>query len=456
MNKETLINRVAEALRTDSGSIFVGSGISHSSTKVDWFELLKPLAEDLEIELCEETDDLPQIAQYVVNQYAGNRGPLINRISKALNRKFVLNGYHKALAATKVSTLWTTNYDMLLETAFSEFLADVKVNEDSVSRNVTNSEVEIIKMHGCISRSRHEDIVITQEDYEDFLHNKPAMSQRLCNDLLKKSFLFIGYSYRDPNIRNIMVAARRLSGKSTQEHYLVLKRAEHDDPVVCREKRRRQQLWCDDLKRLGISCYFIDEYGELEEILDAVSQRSRGKTVYITGSHQNANGTAQELGMALAGQQDTVLISGQSAGIGSTAVSAFIEQCIMIKQDITCRLRIYPNPYAANPKYSNDPSLLPEFKQYRAKLMNATQVAVIFNGGIGTEAEYEVASERNCKILPVIVKPEERDSVLMRKVLQDQAVMNRMKQTDADYYAKLTTGTVSSEDIIRCLGKLLI
>jgi predicted Rossmann-fold nucleotide-binding protein len=456
MNKETLINRVSEALRNECGAIFVGSGISYDSTQLDWFKLLKPLTDDLGIKLNEETDDLPLLAQYIVNQYTGNRGPLINQISKVLNKKFTLNDYHKALAGTKVSTLWTTNYDMLLEAAFSEFLADVKVNEDSISRNVTNSEIEIIKMHGCISRSRHEDIVITQEDYEDFLQNKPAISQRLCNDLLQKSFLFIGYSHRDPNIRNIMVTARRLSRKSTQEHYLILKKAEDLDNEACQEKRRRQQLWCDDLKRIGISSLLIEDYNDLAEIMVSISQRSRGKTVYITGSHKDACNTAQQLGTALAEESDVILISGQSTGIGATVVSAFIEKCIIIKQDITARLQIFPNPYAANPKYSDDPSLLPEFKRYRAKLLNSTQVAVIFNGGIGTEAEYEVASGRNSKILPVIIKPEDRESELMRKIFNDKSVMNTIKETDVGYFHKLLSGTVTSEDIIRCLRKMLL
>lgn len=199
LRKETLINKISDALYENRGVIFVGSGISVSSTKVDWFELLKPLSDDLDIVIDNEHDDLPLIAQYIVNEHTGNRGPLINTISKAFNKNFPLNNYHKALSTTKVSTIWTTNYDNLLERAFSDFLVDVKVNDDAISRHVINSDVEILKIHGCISRSQHDEIIITQEDYEDFLNNKPAISQRLCNDLLKKSFLFIGYSYRDPN-----------------------------------------------------------------------------------------------------------------------------------------------------------------------------------------------------------------------------------------------------------------
>lgn len=197
MNKENLIARVSDALYENRGVIFVGSGVSVPSTQIDWLKLLKSLADDIGVTIGMEHDDLTLIAQYIVNEYTGNRGPLINAISKALNNNFPLNNYHKAISITKVSTIWTTNYDNLLERAFSDLLVDVKVNDDAISRNIVNSNIEILKIHGCISRSRHSEIIITQEDYEDFLDNKPATSQRLCNDLLKKSFLFIGYSYRE-------------------------------------------------------------------------------------------------------------------------------------------------------------------------------------------------------------------------------------------------------------------
>lgn len=454
MRRENLINRFSDALKNGCGSIFVGSGISYESTKVDWFKLLKPLTDELNIKI-DTNDDLPLIAQYIVNQYAGNRGPLINHISNAFNKKFPINDYHKALATTKVSTIWTTNYDTLLEQAFSEFLADVKVNDDSISRNVNNSEVEIIKMHGCISRSHHDEIIITQEDYEDFLVNKPAISQRLCNDLLNKSFLFIGYSYRDPNIKNIMVAARRLCKNSTQEHYLILKKAGDDDAIKCEEKVKRQKLWCIDLKRLGISTLLIDDYDELKNVLISISQRSRGKTVYVTGSHEKGNEDAKALGIKLAEEKDIIIISGQSAGVGANVVSAFTERCIEKQIDVSDRMQIYPNPYSANPKFSNDLSLLPELKKYRAKLLNATQVVVVFSGKKGTEAEIEVAINQNCKIIPAVIVTEDRENEILKKILEDELIMNKIKEADSQYHYKVLKEVVSAEDIYKCIIKML-
>ncbi|WP_276624299.1 SIR2 family protein, partial [Syntrophomonas wolfei] len=294
-----------------------------------------------------------------------------------------------------------------------------------------------------------------EEDYEDFLVNKPAISQRLCNDLLKKSFLFIGYSYRDPNIKNIMVTARRLSKKSTQEHYIIIKRATDKEPIKRKEKAKRQKLWCTDLKRFGISTLLIDDYDELKDILVSISQSSRGKTVYITGSHKNGNEVARELGMKLAEEKDIILISGQSAGIGADAVSAFTEQCIVKQLDVSDRMRIFPNPYAANPKFSNDLSLLPELKKYRAKLFNSTQIVVVFSGRDGTEAEVEVAINRNCKIIPAIVIPEDRDNDVIKQIINNGSIMEMIKEVDKEYHDKLLDTVVSTEDIFRCLMRLV-
>lgn len=49
------------------------------------------------------------------------------------------------------------------------------------------------------------------------------------------------------------------------------------------------------LKRLGISTLLIDSYDELEKILFTISQKSRGKTVYVTGSHEHGSPEAQLL-----------------------------------------------------------------------------------------------------------------------------------------------------------------
>ncbi|MFZ3102823.1 MAG: SIR2 family protein [Desulfitobacteriaceae bacterium] len=450
MDKLTLINKFSEALYQNRATIFVGTGISLPSCGIGWYELLKPLAAELGISPNNDTDDFALISQYIVNSHVGNRGPLINEITEVLTMEYSLNEYHHLLRLINVSTIWTTNYDTFLEHAFGEFSIDVKVSDKDIARKVSEYQVEIIKMHGCIKSSTHEDIVITQEDYEDFFINRPATTVRLKNDLLKKTFLFIGYSYRDPDLNNIMVEARRLSGKATQQHFMVLKKEK--DP----EKRRRQDLWCNNLKRVGISCVLIDKWKELEEILLFIGQKSRGKTVYVVGSLQERGGqVARDLGKELASLKDLTLISGQAAGISNMVVSAFAEECINQKIDVNTRLRTFPNPYAVDPRLSDNRKLLPLLKKWRSRLLSSTQIVLVFDGETVTKAEIEVAHSLNCKIIPIFTVETNKESDLVKELMTDEEVISFLRESAPEYLIKLSDFSVTVKDVLECVARIL-
>ena len=66
MQKERFIEEVSKKILAEKCDLFVGSGISSESHMLSWEELLRPLAEGMGISLTKE-DDLPMIAQYIVN-----------------------------------------------------------------------------------------------------------------------------------------------------------------------------------------------------------------------------------------------------------------------------------------------------------------------------------------------------------------------------------------------------
>jgi hypothetical protein len=456
LTPEVVINAFSDALFRGVGAFFVGSGISRSSGVPTWKELLEPLAKTrLEIQVGDQ-DDLPELAQFVLNRCGGNRGPLIQGFMESMRRGFRPNRLHQSIARSNVSTIWTTNYDTLIESAFFREDVDVKANDDSISRSVPGYRAEIIKMHGCISASPQEDLVITQEDYEDYEQTRPAMVQRLRSDLLDKSFLFAGYSYRDPNIRNIFIQARRLSRKATRTHYIILKKANDADLG----SRLRQMLWCQNLRRLGIESALIDDYSELETILERIALKSRGRTVFVTGSHEHGGDVLfSELGKLLAreGGQDrskqVVIIDGQSTGVNRHVVTAFNEEIIRDKREIEGRIRLFPNPYAANPAFSNDRSLLPLLKKWRAPLFRATQVVVVFDGGMGTCTEVELAQELGCRIIPVAL----RKGSLVRKLLSelDGEGSQVPRSLPQSYRDKVTKGHPRAGDIMEWIRNVL-
>jgi hypothetical protein len=441
MNKEVklFLDDYSREIFLGKAAYFIGSGISVGSKVPDWSGLLKPFAQAIGIS---ELDgkDLPLVAQYIVNEGSSNRGPFINKVASKLKKKFAPNNYHRIISKTKVSTIWTTNYDNLLEQSYSGQTIDLKVNDDSIGQYNEGSDVEIIKMHGCVNHDPNK-MIITQSDYEDFFINRPAISQRLRVDLLQKSFLFLGYSYRDPNIQNIITEARRLSGNFARQHYLITKA----------KKEREFELWCKNLERYGIKVLKIDDFPQLEVILSTLSLKSRGKSVFITGSHKyESNEDVNELCKFLAGQKDVILNDGQSTGVMAIARQVYIEAILKENMDIQDRIRFFPNPYAANPSFANNPMLLPQLKEWRSSLLRSTHVLVAFDGGMGTESEIQVALEMGCIIIPFFKNRE----LLTWKLLDDNSLISRLNRIDETYLAKVSDCIVTKDDLIALLTKI--
>lgn len=313
-----VINEFSKALVEGHGAVFVGAGISTPSGVLGWADLLKGMAETrLGIQLNPD-DDLPLIAQHIVNR-TNNRASLISHFRDVLQKTYALNGYHAILAKTNVKCLWTTNYDTLLEEAFrSHSKVTVRASDESISRGGRGSDIEVVKMHGCIDQSAANDLVVTQEDYDDFFEQRPATAHRLRQDLVDRQFLFIGYSYADSNIRNIVVEARRLGKRALRPHYIVLRRVKDGKKKEIAAKQARQDLWLSDLSRVGIAACQIDDYSELESILQGIALRSRGQTVFVTGSHERGvtdpTNHPRSVGKLLAQKKGLVLIDGQSTG----------------------------------------------------------------------------------------------------------------------------------------------
>jgi hypothetical protein len=86
-------------------------------------------------------------------------------------------------------------------------------------------DCEVIKFHGTLSQQ--ETIVLTESEYFSRMELEEAVDQRLRSDLLSNSFLFIGYSFSDPNIRYIWYKIHKLlhnqnrQGSKIRPSYLI-------------------------------------------------------------------------------------------------------------------------------------------------------------------------------------------------------------------------------------------
>lgn len=424
---------------------FVGAGASRPSGLVGWVDLLTPLGKEMGIRVTED-DDLPAVAQYYINRTSGNRGPLIQHVKNVLGSQVRPSAYHHHLARSNVGTIWTTNYDRLIEEALAlaGVRSRVRSRESDMVEPATSDAVEVIKVHGAFDVSDPHEFVIATEDYEDFAIKRPAAIERLRSDLLRKSFLFVGYGYGDPNIQAILLEARRLAGRAGHQHYMLTTVEDQGKP----EKARRQELWRTDLRRIGIQCVLMSDYASVEAAVARVARRSRGPAVYVTGSHAGTSGIAAEVGEILAQSSERViLLDGQSAGISRELLSAFQNASVRQRVDLNERLRFFANPYAANPAFSSDTTLLPLLKEWRVPLLRQAHSVLAFDGGMGTEAEVEIARELGCCIIPV---PESRTGSAFA-LLRDPIIRADLERRAPGYVTKAEALSIAAVDVVGCL-----
>lgn len=402
-----LVEEICRAAYRGDAAAFLGSGISVPSDLPNWAGLLTPMLDGQGIQLRPWGEDFPLLAQHVVNLSAGNRGKIIAQLKDAIQRRVAKpNHYHRAIAYSAIDLVWTTNYDTLLEDAYAPYPVVVRARDTDMSLVSDPHAVEIVKAHGCIGRSAPDELVLTREDYEDYFVKRPLTAERLRADLQTRTFLFAGYGYGDPNISNILVEARRLAHKTPKRRFLLTTLADPkkqgEDAIV------RQELWALDMARIGIECAIVKDYAECGKIIEEIGLKSRGPTLYVTGSHKGDSKLAEQVGRLLADQNDVrvVLLDGQSTGASRSLISAFVQRAAESRVDFRDRLRFFSNPYANAPELSDDASLIPLLKEWRAATLRTAHSVLAFDGGMGTRAEVELATDLGCR---VIVVPETPD-----------------------------------------------
>ena len=97
MKKELFINEVSKRIFEGKCDLFIGSGVSRESQMPSWKELLQPLAENIGI-VVEDEDDLPMLAQYIVNENSGNKNFIYSRIRDCCDKRYTLNWYHYVIS----------------------------------------------------------------------------------------------------------------------------------------------------------------------------------------------------------------------------------------------------------------------------------------------------------------------------------------------------------------------
>lgn len=418
MNKEisSFIDKYVREIKNNSAAMFLGAGFSKSSGYVDWKDLIKNISDDLELDV-EKEYDLVALAQYYYNKNR-NRSLINDMIFDEFTKNKEIDENHRIIARLPIFTFWTTNYDSLIEDALEneKRIVDVKYNNKQLSLTKPHRDAIVYKMHG--DKNNPDEAILIKDDYERYHRDHAQFITALSGDLISKTFLFIGFSFSDPNIDYILSRVRIDYESPNRQHYAImrsLKESDYDDHVEYEYAKRKYTFFIEDLKRYSIQSIMIDEYSEITDILNEISKRLNHDNIFISGSADEYGDYTEKEAVNLINQlssqlifHDFNIISGFGLGVGSAVITGALQEIYMHNKSIN-EERLLLRPF---PQGIEDDSTRQElWQKYREDMISRAGVSVFVFGNKlkdgeivlanGMKSEYEIAVKKHNLIVPV-------------------------------------------------------
>jgi hypothetical protein len=463
------IKRYAQALGSGDVALFAGAGLSRAAGYVDWKALLRDIATELNLDIDRETD-LIAVAQYHINEKR-SRGRLNQTIIEEFASSATPTRSHALLARLPIPTAWTTNYDQLLERSFESAgkMVDLKVTQENLAQTKRGRDVVVYKMHGCVTQP-HE-AVVTKDDYENYERKKPLFVESLKGDLISKTFLFLGFSFTDPNIDYILSRVRVLLGTNVREHFCIMRSPQRPPRLVGRRKaeyeyeRRRTTLRQADLLRFGIDTIWVEDFSHVTLLLEALSSFIHRKSVFVSGAARDfaplgrdrLDDLVREVGARLI-RDGYNLVSGFGLGLGEQCILGALRALYGIPKGAELeRLVIHPFPRAdkANQQLQNT--------RHREELIARSGVVVVIAGNCakagGTEVspgvleEVEIALRERKRIIPVGATGHAARKLWEEAIANPQRFLPGIKAKNE--LAVLGDSDSTNEQLINALFKIL-
>jgi NAD-dependent SIR2 family protein deacetylase len=410
--KQRLINKLSKEMTESNLAVFVGAGLSVPAGYANWSKLLEPIAEELELDINKESD-LVSLAQYHCNEQQ-SRGRINQLLIDEFSKDAKATENHEILARLPISTFWTTNYDKLIEETLrkNSKVADVKYTNEHLILTKPKRDAIVYKMHGDID---HPDkAILIKDDYEAYHVKMQPFLNALTGDLTSKTFLFLGFSFTDPNLDYILSRVRLVYNKNQRPHFCLSKKVSisdcKDEAEYC-YKLRKQELFIQDLHRFGIQTVLIDDYNEITEILSKLEQKYKHKTVFISGAaheykkwgKEASEKFVYELSKKIAAH-DFKIVSGFGLGVGSSVIAGVLEHVYMSGNrlnDEQLILRPFPQ--------SEEGKLL--WTEYREDMLSHAGIAIFVFGNKlkdgeivpsnGMQEEFNIARKKGLVLLPI-------------------------------------------------------
>lgn len=401
-----IFNNLVKAIRQNNLAVYIGAGFSKDCGLVDWEGLITPLIKNIGL-TPQKGADFIQYAQYVANQENGRK--IINNAIKSSFSKGNLCENQRSLAKLNISEVWTTNYDSMIEKGFDEVRKKyrVKSKETDLTLKDEFGTIPIYKIHGNWKDPKH--CILTQTDYEDYFKTRKNFINALKTSLLQKTFLFMGFSFKDPDIKYVLAEIRQSLPKGRMpEHYWIVKKEDKNKPEYKHIIKNLESIY-------KIKAIEIDNFKNIPSLLNKLRLYANRKNIFISGAFSPTDEKALEKSNFISSlskelvENNQKIYSGYGLGVGSAVISGAMQ--VAYKNSDSNNISKYLDLHPFPQNISNPVKRQKLWRKYREDMCENAGIQIILYGykienGIkknspGIDEEFEIAKKNNSFIIPV-------------------------------------------------------
>ncbi|MBS1510042.1 MAG: SIR2 family protein [Bacteroidetes bacterium] len=215
MNSEYLTSILGK-LADENLALFIGAGMSTLSELPDGWTLTNNIKAKFP-KIDQTNDDFMEICDDVVYTPPYNKQELIDFIKSELST-FRPSKYHLMLTKYNWSTIFTTNFDNVIEVAYNisgdkvKYCNPVIVNMPTVNLN-DRKKVNLFKIMGCINASTEDgEMVLSKSDFHLAIQKRNHYLKLLSDIVKNGTILYLGYSFKDKIVTDIIKDLHRIHG----------------------------------------------------------------------------------------------------------------------------------------------------------------------------------------------------------------------------------------------------
>lgn len=416
---DILIKEFSKSILDKRASIFIGSGLSRPAGFAGWKDVLRECAEEIGLDVEKEERNLITLAEY----YAiGKQRTKINTTIKEFfaDNKGEPTINHSLISTLPISSIWTTNYDRLIERTYEKANIHYSVlTDDSSYKELDNSSKIIIhKIHGDVNTS--DKCVITRKDYEEFIETHDIVLSELKGEMCSNSFLFLGYSFSDTDIQHILSKIRLIYKHShPRRHYCIIEKVNSTkckDNIEYQYECKKQEHHIADMQSYGLNVVLVDSYDDITNVLGKIRQRVLLKNILISGAYDlnyayasRCSKFAEKISTELI-KNSCKIFTGYGENLGSDIVAGAFDGCRQVKKevkDFNENVFLFPFPY----KKKKTPERDELYQRLRINMISHTQIMIIIGGSKiekgqrsnadGIEKEVEIANTQGVFVIPI-------------------------------------------------------